>query len=296
MRSVFVSVIGQTNAGKSSLVNLFIGEKVAIVTPKPQTTRSRITGIVTVDDLQCVFFDTPGLHNVRTKLGERMTGYATRSLTDVDVVLVLFAPANRFKPFEEELIEKIKSKKINAIAALNKCDLLTTQQIEEQSARIAKSGAFKDVYCISVLEKRGTDILFDAIASFSKQDAHYYDAESFTDMPQTAFVSEIIREKLLMNLQQEIPHGVAVICEKFTRRKNGLIDIQADIVCEKKTHKGIVIGKGGQTLKLIATAARLDMEQLFDAKVNLQCFVKIREGWRDSEVQLKNFGYRKETQ
>ncbi len=291
-KSVFVSVVGRTNAGKSSLVNLFVGEKVAIVTHKPQTTRSKITGIVTVEELQYVFFDTPGLHNVRTKLGERMTGYASRSLSDVDVVLALFSPEKELKPEELDFISKIGAKKIPAIAALNKCDLLSSEEIAAQRDRIADTGVFEKVFTISVLEENGTDELLRYIGEFAQNDVHYYDTDSFTDQPMTSFVCELLREKLLLSLDKEVPHGIAVCCEKFSRRQNGIIDINVDIVCEKKTHKGIIIGKGGKTLKAAATAARIDMEALFETKVNLQCFVKIREGWRDSNTQLKNFGYK----
>ncbi len=292
MRSVFVSVIGRTNAGKSSLVNLFVGEKVAIVTHKPQTTRNRITGIVTKDDLQYVFYDTPGLHNVRTKLGERMTDYAKHSLAEVDVVVALFAPIKKLSEGETEFIERIKKSKIPAIGVLNKCDLLNDDQIKSQSDILVQTGAFEEVLCISALEGRGTDILLDKIASYSQEDVHHFPDDSFTDMPQTAFVAELLREKLLLSLDHEVPHGIAVTCERFSRRSNGLIDIDVDIVCEKQTHKGIIIGKKGITLKSAATAARMDMEELFGSKVNLKCFVKVREGWRDSNVQLKNFGFR----
>ncbi len=292
MRSVFVSVIGRTNAGKSSLVNLFVGEKVAIVTHKPQTTRNKITGIVTKDDLQYVFYDTPGLHNVRTKLGERMTDYAKRSLAEVDVIVALFPPSKKFSEGELQFIDKIKHSKIPAIGVLNKCDLLKSDEILEQSSRLERTGAFDEVFCISVHDEKGTGILLDKIASYSQEDVHHYPDDSFTDMPQTAFVAELLREKLLLTLDHEVPHGIAVTCERFSRRSNGIIDVDVDIVCEKQTHKGIIIGKGGVTLKNTASAARIDMEELFDSKVNLKCFVKVREGWRDSNVQLKNFGFR----
>ncbi len=292
MRSVFVAVVGRTNAGKSSLVNLYVGEKVAIVTHKPQTTRNKITGIVTKDDLQYVFYDTPGLHNVRTKLGERMTDYAKRSINDVDVVIALFPPSKKLSEAELMFIDKIKHSKIPAIGVLNKCDLLSKDEILEQSARLERTGAFDEVFCISVAEKRGTDILLDKVSGFAEEDVHHFPDDSFTDLPQTAFVAELLREKLLLSLNHEVPHGIAVTCEKFSRRDNGLIDIDVDIVCEKQTHKGIIIGKGGANLKKLATAARIDMEELFGSKVNLKCFVKVREGWRDSNTQLKNFGFR----
>ncbi len=292
MRSVFVSIIGRTNAGKSSLVNLFVGEKVAIVTHKPQTTRSKITGIVTKGDLQYVFYDTPGLHNVRTKLGERMTDYAKRSLAEVDVVVALFAPFKKLSQGELDFIERVKKSKIPAVGVLNKCDLLSPEQVDMQSKLLEQTGAFEEVLCISVLEERGTEILLDKISSYAQEDVHHFPDDSFTDMPQTAFVAELLREKLLLSLEHEVPHGIAVTCERFSRRNTGIIDIDVDIVCEKQTHKGIIIGKGGNTLKSAASAARIDMEELFGSKVNLKCFVKVREGWRDSNVQLKNFGFR----
>ncbi len=294
MRSIFISVVGRTNAGKSSLVNLFVGEKVAIVTHKPQTTRSRITGIVTKGDVQYVFYDTPGLHNVRTKLGERMTSYAKHSINDVDLIITMFAPSKKFYEDELDFISRIKSSPVPAVAVLNKCDLLSEEEILSQSKRIEDTGAFSEVFCLSVSEKRGTDILFDALYKFSKEDVHHYPDESFTDLPSTAFVAEIVREKLLLLLEHEVPHGIAVTCERFKKRQSGIIDIDVDIVCEKQTHKGIIIGKGGKTLKTAATEARLDMEELFGSKVNLKCFVKVREDWRDSNVQLKNFGYKKD--
>lgn len=292
MQSVFISVIGRTNVGKSSLVNLFIGEKVAIVTPKPQTTRNKITGVITCGELQYVFFDTPGLHRVRSKLGERMTGYAARALTDGDVILAMFAPCKKFSEEELSFIEKIKNSNLVAIAALNKCDLLTEEEIAQQCERIEGTGAFKRVFCISVQDSIGTDELFSHLATYSVfGEDHFYPEDSFTDLPKTAFVCETVREKMLILLREEIPHGVAVCCERYTTRASGMVDIDIDIICEKQSHKGIIIGKGGQTLKAIASGARLDLEEFLNQKINLKCFVKVREGWRDSDTQLKNFGF-----
>lgn len=291
--SIFVALVGRPNVGKSSLTNRLVGEKVAIVTSKPQTTRTRITGIVTRGPVQYVLLDTPGIHRPRTKLGERMHKTATDSIGDVDVTLMLFEPYGKLNEAEMGLVEGLRG--APAIAVINKTDTLKrAQDLEERKQEIEALGVFQQVVSISVAQDEGCEELFDLLEPFAVQGPHYFPKDAYTDMPEKALVSEILREKMLLNLRDEIPHGIAVTVERFKEREDkNLIDIDVNIYCERKSHKGMIIGKGGQMLKKIASQARVDCEDFLDAKVNLQCWVKVKSDWRDSEFLLNDFGFQK---
>ena len=268
--SVFVALVGRPNVGKSSLTNYLVGEKVAIVTQKPQTTRSRITGVITKGPVQYVLMDTPGIHAARNKLDARMTQTAAASLKDVDVTMMLFEPAGELTDSELTMIKALQ-KGGPAVAVINKVDLLDN---------------------FAALEAR--DDLFALLKPYGNEGPHYFDDDAFTDMPEKELVAELVREKALLFMREEIPHGIAVVVERFKERPDkDLIDIDVDIYCERKSHKGMIIGKGGQMLKKIASAARMDIEELLGVKVNLQCWVKVREDWRDNEQLLNSLGFAK---
>ena len=265
--SVFVALVGRPNVGKSSLTNYLVGEKVAIVTKKPQTTRSRITGVITKGPVQYVLMDTPGIHAARNKLDARMTQTAAASLKDVDVTMMLFEPAGEFTDAELTMVKAL--------------------QIED-------FGCFDHIVTISAKDGTGCDDLFAMLKPYGNEGPHYFDDDAFTDMPEKELVAELVREKALLFLREEVPHGIAVVVERFKERPDkDLIDIDVDIYCERKSHKGMIIGKGGQMLKKIASAARMDIEELLGVKVNLQCWVKVREDWRDNELQLNSLGFAK---
>ena len=292
--SVFVALVGRPNVGKSSLTNRLVGEKVAIVTSKPQTTRTRITGIVTRQPVQYVLLDTPGIHKPRTKLGERMSKTATGSITDVDVTLMLFEPYGELNEAELGLVADIKASHGPAVAVINKTDTLKAKtDLAVRAQQLNELGVFDQVRAISVKDDEGCEELFEVLAAYAQEGPHYFPEDAYTDMPEKALVSEIIREKMLLNLYDEIPHGIAVTVERFKERPDrNIIDIDVNIYCERKSHKGMVIGKGGQMLKKIATQARLDCEEFLGAKVNLQCWVKVKDDWRDSDFLLNDFGFR----
>ncbi len=291
--SIFVALVGRPNVGKSSLTNRLVGEKVAIVTSKPQTTRTRITGIVTRGLVQYVLLDTPGIHRPRTKLGERMHKTATDSIGDVDVTLMLFEPYGKLNEAEMGLVEGLRG--APAIAVINKTDTLKrAQDLEERRQEIEALGVFQQVVSISVVEDKGCEELFALLEPYAVEGPHYFPEDAYTDMPEKALVSEILREKMLLNLRDEIPHGIAVTVERFKERQDrDLIDIDVNIYCERKSHKGMIIGKGGQMLKKIASQARADCEDFLGAKVNLQCWVKVKSDWRDSDFLLNDFGFQK---
>ena len=289
--SVFVALVGKPNVGKSSLTNRLVGEKVAIVTSKPQTTRTRITGIVTRGPVQYVLLDTPGVHIPRTKLGERMSKTVTDSVADVDVSLMLFEPYGEFTEAEQAMIGALRG--TPAVAVINKTDTLKNEaDLAARTAKLEALGVFDKVVAISVREDKGCEELFGILAAYGVEGPHYFDDDVYTDMPEKALVSEILREKMLLFLRDEVPHGIAVTVERFKEREDkNIIDIDANIYCERKSHKGMVIGKGGQMLKKIASAARVDCEEFLGAKVNLQCWVKVMDDWRDSDFLLNDFGF-----
>ena len=292
--SVFVALVGRPNVGKSSLTNYLVGEKVAIVTQKPQTTRSRITGVITKGPVQYVLMDTPGIHAARNKLDARMTQTAAASLKDVDVTMMLFEPAGEFTDAELTMVKALQ-KGGPAIAVINKVDLLDSfAALEARKKQLEEFGCFDHIVTISAKDGTGCDDLFAMLKPYGNEGPHYFDDDAFTDMPEKELVAELVREKALLFLREEVPHGIAVVVERFKERPDkDLIDIDVDIYCERKSHKGMIIGKGGQMLKKIASAARMDIEELLGVKVNLQCWVKVREDWRDNELQLNSLGFAK---
>ncbi len=292
--SVFVALVGRPNVGKSSLTNYLVGEKVAIVTKKPQTTRSRITGVITKGPVQYVLMDTPGIHAARNKLDARMTQTTAASLKDVDVTMMLFEPAGEFTDAELTMVKALQ-KGGPAIAVINKVDLLDNfAALEARKKQIEEFGCFDHIVTISAKDGTGCDDLFAMLKPYGNEGPHYFDDDAFTDMPEKELVAELVREKALLFLREEVPHGIAVVVERFKDRPDkDLIDIDVDIYCERKSHKGMIIGKGGQMLKKIASAARMDIEELLGVKVNLQCWVKVREDWRDNELQLNSLGFAK---
>ena len=292
--SVFVALVGRPNVGKSSLTNYLVGEKVAIVTKKPQTTRSRITGVITKGPVQYVLMDTPGIHAARNKLDARMTQTAAASLKDVDVTMMLFEPAGEFTDAELTMVKALQ-KGGPAIAVINKVDLLDSfAALEARKKQLEEFGCFDHIVTISAKDGTGCDDLFAMLKPYGNEGPHYFDDDAFTDMPEKEPVAELVREKALLFLREEVPHGIAVVVERFKERPDkDLIDIDVDIYCERKSHKGMIIGKGGQMLKKIASAARMDIEELLGVKVNLQCWVKVREDWRDNELQLNSLGFAK---
>ena len=292
--SVFVALVGRPNVGKSSLTNYLVGEKVAIVTKKPQTTRSRITGVITKGPVQYVLMDTPGIHAARNKLDARMTQTAAASLKDVDVTMMLFEPAGEFTDAELTMVKALQ-KGGPAIAVINKVDLLDNfAALEARKKQLEEFGCFDHIVTISAKDGTGCDELFAMLKPYGNEGPHYFDDDAFTDMPEKELVAELVREKALLFLREEVPHGIAVVVERFKERPDkDLIDIDVDIYCERKSHKGMIIGKGGQMLKKIASAARMDIEEMLGVKVNLQCWVKVREDWRDNELQLNSLGFAK---
>ncbi len=292
-KNVFVSIMGKANVGKSSLMNCIMGEKIAIVTNKPQTTRNRITGILTEGELQYVFIDTPGLHTPKSKLGSYMVKEAKQSIAGADVVALVIEWHGDLNDVEKALIESLKSSSLPVILVINKIDtLVDKEKLLKKIALVSSLCKFDAVVPVCALTGEGVDDFLSEVRKHSVTGHHFFDDDALTDMPERAIAAEIIREKLLMNLREEIPHGTAVMIEKMRQRESQeIMDIEACIVCEKESHKGIIIGKGGNMLKNISTKARMDIEDFLGIKVNLKCFVRIKEGWRDSEIQLKNFGF-----
>ena len=293
MKSGFVALIGRPNVGKSTLMNTLIGQKIAITSNKPQTTRNRIQTVFTDERGQIVFLDTPGIHKAKNKLGEYMVKVSTRTLRDVDMVLWLVEPSTFIGEGDEHIFEILSSVNIPVILAINKMDSL--KQKEDMLEVIAKYSSrmqFAEVVPVSALKGTNTDKLLDIIFKYLSEGPMYYDEDTVTDQPIKQIAAELIREKALRFLQEEIPHGIAVEIDTFNYRDSGdMVDIEAAIVCEKDSHKGIIIGKGGSVLKRIGTAARKDIEGLLESRVNLKLWVKVRPKWRDSDVQMKNFGY-----
>ena len=292
--SVFVALVGRPNVGKSSLTNYLVGEKVAIVTQKPQTTRSRITGVITKGPVQYVLMDTPGIHAARNKLDARMTQTAAASLKDVDVTMMLFEPAGELTDSELTMIKELQ-KGGPAVAVIKKVDLLDNfAALEARKKQVEEFGCFDHIVTISAKDGTGCDDLFALLKPYGNEGPHYFDDDAFTDIPEKEMVADLVREKALLFMREEIPHGIAVVVERFKERPDkDLIDIDVDIYCERKSHKGMIIGKGGQMLKKIASAARMDIEELLGVKVNLQCWVKVREDWRDNEQLLNSLGFAK---
>ena len=291
-KSAMITIAGRPNVGKSTLINHLVGEKIAIVSHKPQTTRNRICGIITRGDTQLVFIDTPGFHKPRTKLGDYMVNVVKESVADVDVVLLLVEPIASIGSQEEALIAQIKASKLPAILVINKID--TVEDKENLLAVIAAySAAHEFDAAIPIAAKFGDGVqtLLTECEKYAADSPFFFPEDITSDQPERQVIAEIIREKLLWNLEREIPHGTAVEITKFSERDNGVIDVDATIYCEKASHKGIIIGKNGAMLKKISTAAREDCERFMGTKVFLQTWVKVKENWRDSDFLIRNFGY-----
>ena len=294
-KNAFITIVGRPNAGKSSLLNALIGEKVAAVSSKPQTPRTKITGVLTEGETQYVFIDTPGMHKSRDKLSDHMIKAINNSVSSIDCALLVVDATKKPNEAEKSLLSTTLSSKTPAILVVNKIDLVTNK--EDLIPVIAEYSAlhdFKAVIPISALEKDGIDIIMDTIAAYAVEGPHYFPDDKFTDQPERVIVSEIIREKLLELLSDEVPHGIAVDIETMSEHDNkygeGVLDIGAVIYCERESHKGIVIGKGGSMLKRAGQLARHDLESFFMIKTNLQLWVKVKEGWRNREGLIKNFG------
>lgn len=294
-KSVFIALVGRPNVGKSSLLNRLVGEKVAIVTSKPQTTRTRITGILTRGAVQYAFLDTPGIHRPRTRLGERMKKTTADCVAEVDAVVMLFEPYGALTEPEQALVEQLRGRHAPALAVINKTD--TLKQPADLAARTAfleELDVFERVFYTCAADGTGCEALLGAMGEYAAPSPHYFPDDAYTDLPEKALVAEILREKLLLHLRDEIPHGTAVTVERFHERPDGaLVDIDVNIYCEKKSHKGMIIGKGGAMLKTIASEARMDCEEFLGVRVNLQCWVKVKDDWRDNDFLLNNFGFQK---
>ncbi|MDR2932220.1 MAG: GTPase Era [Oscillospiraceae bacterium] len=293
-KSAFVAIVGRPNVGKSSLLNAFVGEKVAIVTSKPQTTRTRITGVLTRGDTQLVFIDTPGIHNPKTKLSNYMVRQIKESVADVDISVLVCEPTGPVADTERDLIESFKARKMPAILAVNKIDALPRKDMMmEKIAALSALYDFSDIVPISVTQGDGLGILLDKISGFAAEGPHFFDDDAYTDQPERVIVAEIIREKLLENLMDELPHGIAVGIERMKEREDGdMMDIHAVIYCEKGSHKGMVIGKKGAMLKKIGTLARQDIERFLACRINLQCWVRVKDDWRNREGLIREFGFK----
>ncbi len=292
--SAFIAIVGRPNVGKSSLLNRFVGEKVAIVSPKPQTTRTRITGVFTEGETQFVFIDTPGLHNPRTKLSEFMVKQIKDSVVDVDAAVLVTEPLGKIHPMELELLQRFRDLRIPAILAINKIDTIPKKDVMmEKISAFSKLFPFEAVVPVSALTGDGMPQLLAELSHYAKEGPHYFPDDAMTDQPERVIVAEIIREKLLNCLSEEIPHGTAVTVEQMVEREEkDLIDIHAVIYCEKDSHKGIIIGKQGTMLKKVASQARRDIESFLDIKVNLQCWVKVKEDWRNCPGVIRDLGFR----
>ena len=291
-KSGFATLVGRPNVGKSTLMNHLIGQKIAITSDKPQTTRNRIQTVYTDERGQIIFLDTPGIHKAKNKLGEYMVNVAEHTLKEVDVILWLVEPTTFIGAGERHIAEQLNRVKTPVILVINKIDT-----VKNQDEILTFINAYKDI-CpfaeivpVSALRKRNTDVLLEQIFKYLPYGPQYYDEDTVTDQPMRQIAAELIREKALRLLSDEIPHGIAVTIEKMTERENGIMDIEASIICEKDSHKGIIIGKGGSMLKKIGSAARREIEDMMETQVNLQLWVKVRREWRDSEIYMKNYGY-----
>ena len=291
-KTAFIAIVGCPNVGKSSILNRLLGQKIAIVSDKPQTTRTKIMGVLTEGDTQLVFTDTPGFHRPRTKLGEKMVQAVSDSVSGVDACLFVVEPEGELRPAELELIEKFKKLKMPVILAINKVDTLPDKEVlMARILELSKTYDFEAVVPISALRGINMDELLSEMKKLAEESVFFFPEDTLTDQPERVIAAEIIREKLLRNLDREIPHGVAVSIEKMRERDDSdIMDIEAVIYCEKDSHKGIIIGKNGAMLKRISTRAREDMEKFFQCHINLRCWVKVKEGWRNREGLIHNFG------
>lgn len=293
-KSGFATLIGRPNVGKSTLMNHLIGQKIAITSNKPQTTRNRIQTVYTCDRGQIVFLDTPGIHKAKNKLGEYMVNVAERTLNEVDVILWLVEPTTFIGAGERHIAEQLKQTRTPVILIINKVDTVKKEEIIQYMDAYRNLCDFAEIIPASALRARNLDTIIEAIFKYLPYGPMFYDEDTVTDQPQRQIVAEMIREKALRCLDEEVPHGIAVAIDTMKERNGGRIfDIDATIICERDSHKGIIIGKGGTMLKKIGSSARRDIENMLEAKVNLQLWVKVKKDWRDSDFMIKNFGYDK---
>lgn len=289
-KSGFAALIGRPNVGKSTLMNCLIGQKIAITSKKPQTTRNRIQTVYTSDEGQIVFVDTPGIHKAKNKLGDYMVNVAEHSLREVDVILWLVEPTDYIGAGEQHIIEQLKKVKTPVILVINKIDTVKKEELFGYIDAYRKELDFAEIVPVSALKKDNTDVLIQQIMKYLPYGPAFYDEDTITDQPTRQIVAELIREKVLRSIDEEIPHGVAVTIESMKYSKK-IVDIDATIICERDSHKGIIIGKGGSMLKKIGSMARPEIEDLLEQHVNLQLWVKVKKDWRDSDFLIKNFGY-----
>lgn len=291
-KSGFVTIVGRPNVGKSTLMNHLIGQKIAITSNKAQTTRNRIQTVYTGEEGQIVFLDTPGINRAKNKLGEYMLNAAENTLKEVDVILWIVEPTTFIGAGERYILEQLEKVHTPVILVVNKTDTVPEEEVFKAIDTYKEVYDFKEIVPVSALRGRNTDELMHTIFQYLEEGPQYYDADTITDQPERAIVAEMIREKALRCLDKEVPHGIAVVIDRMKDRQHGkIVDIDATIICERDSHKGIIIGKQGAMLKKIGTQARIDMEKLLDTKVNLKLWVKVKKDWRDSEFLLKNYGY-----
>ena len=291
-RNLFCSITGIPNMGKSTLLNKLIGFDLAIISPKAETTRSRITGVITIDDVQYVFLDTPGYNRPKTKLDQHLVKTVRESLSDSDCILFLTYPKDHFLEYEQKLLDEFKGRDIPVILCINKCDTVTEEIAAQNLESLMNLYDFSDGCCISALTGEGIDHLMEILKKYSVEGEHYFPDDTLTDIPEKYVVAELIRERLLFNLRDELPHGCAVEVMQFKERPDkDLVDIDVNIYCERESHKGMIIGKRGSMLKKIASEARQKIEDFLECKVNLQCWVKVRDDWRNSDFALKDLGF-----
>ena len=290
-KTAMITICGRPNVGKSTLTNALVGEKIAIVSNKPQTTRNRISAVVNRGETQFVLMDTPGFHKPRTRLGDYMVKVVRESVADVDAVVLVVEPIASPGPQEEALIERIKQSGAPAVLCINKIDTVEKQELLAVIAAYSAAHEFAAIIPISARTGDGLDMLMDELEKFAEPGPQLFPDDMISDMPEKQICAELVREKLLLCLDKEIPHGTAVEVTKFTERDNGIIDMDVTIYCEKDSHKGIIIGKKGAMLKKIGEMARTDIEAFMGTKVFLQTWVKVKENWRDSNAQLRNFGF-----
>ena len=291
-KTAMITIAGRPNVGKSTLTNFLVGEKIAIVSNKPQTTRNRIRGIVTKDDTQFVFVDTPGYHRARTKLGDYMVNVTQESIADVDMTILVVEPIASLGSQEEGLLQEIQADHCPVVLAINKIDTVEKEKLLEVISVYSQKADFDAIVPISAKTGDGVEDLLAVCKKHAVEGPFLFPEDITTDQPERQVMAEIIREKLLWCLDREVPHGTAVEINKFSERDNGIIDLDATIYCEKASHKGIIIGKGGEMLKKISSMARADCEKFMGTKVYLTTWVKVKENWRDSDFLVKNFGYK----
>ena len=293
-KSAMISVVGRPNVGKSTLTNRLVGTKVAIVSAKPQTTRTRITGVLNRAGCQYVFLDTPGLHKPRSRLGDYMVKVITDTVSEVDAAALVVEPIANIGPAEESLISQIKASSMPSVLVINKIDTVPKESLLAVIACYAQAHEFQAIIPVSARTGEGTDELLDELTKFALEGPQLFPEDMVSDQPEKQLIAEIIREKMLILLQREVPHGTAVGIEKMDEREDGLVSIHAIIYCEKNSHKGIIIGKHGDMLKKIGQMARQDIERMLNAKVYLDLWIKVKEDWRNNKFQMRNFGYENE--